>query len=107
VRTLVVFIVMANCARFVILFSIALYTDYRDVGLVTIAFLWLTVAVLVWPERDVGREMFVVPIATLFAFTSVRMNMPGAPEGFGESYIAKIAHFSFLFVLFTDRYLYR
>jgi hypothetical protein len=73
--------------------------DRHDAGLVTIAFLWLTVAVLVWPERDVGREMFVVPIATLFAFTSVRMNMPGAPAGFGELfYVARIGHCSCLSV---------
>ena len=36
-----------------------------------------------WPEKVV-KEMFVIPVATLFAFTSVRANMPGAPQGFGE-----------------------
>jgi len=50
--------------------------------LATIAFLWITVAALLWPE-SVVKEMFVIPIATLFAFTSVRANMPGAPAGFG------------------------
>ena len=32
------------------------------------------------------KELFVIPIASLFAFTSVRSNMPGAPPGFGEPY---------------------
>jgi hypothetical protein len=53
-------------------------------GLATIAFLWITVASLLWPEKVV-KEMFVIPIASLFGFTSVRSNMPGAPAGFGES----------------------
>ncbi|KAJ6585991.1 hypothetical protein B0H19DRAFT_1250735 [Mycena capillaripes] len=50
--------------------------------LVTIAFLWVTVAAFIWPD-EVVSEMFAVPIATLFAFTSVRANLPGAPTGFG------------------------
>jgi len=50
--------------------------------LATIAFLWITVASLLWPEKVV-KELFVIPIAALFAFTSVRSNMPGAPAGFG------------------------
>jgi len=28
--------------------------------------------------------MFVVPVGALFAFSSVRANLPGAPAGFGE-----------------------
>jgi len=52
-------------------------------GVATIAFLWITVASWMWPEKVV-KEMFVIPVATLFAFTSVRANMPGAPQGFGE-----------------------
>jgi hypothetical protein len=27
--------------------------------------------------------MFVVPVGVLFAFTSIRANLPGAPDGFG------------------------
>ncbi|KAJ7675994.1 hypothetical protein DFH06DRAFT_1466719 [Mycena polygramma] len=50
--------------------------------LVTIAFLWITVAAFMW-ETEIVAEMFVLPIATLFAFTSVRANFPGAPAGFG------------------------
>jgi hypothetical protein len=29
--------------------------------------------------------MFVVPTGALFAFTSIRANLPGAPDGFGKS----------------------
>lgn len=29
--------------------------------------------------------MFVVPVGAVFAFSSVRSNLPGAPTGFGES----------------------
>ncbi|KAJ7148490.1 hypothetical protein C8R43DRAFT_1009152 [Mycena crocata] len=50
--------------------------------LVTIAFLWITVAAFIWNE-DIVAEMFVLPIGALFAFTSVRSNLPGAPAGFG------------------------
>ncbi|KAJ7176966.1 hypothetical protein C8R46DRAFT_47156 [Mycena filopes] len=50
--------------------------------LVTIAFLWITVAAFVW-DQEVVAEMFVLPIGTLFAFTSVRAGLPGAPDGFG------------------------
>jgi len=50
--------------------------------LVTVAFLWITVATFIWKEK-VAKELFAIPIATLFAFTSVRANMPGAPSGFG------------------------
>jgi hypothetical protein len=47
-----------------------------------IAFLWITVAAFMW-ETDIVAEMFVLPVATLFAFTTVRSNFPGAPAGFG------------------------
>ncbi|KAJ7940178.1 hypothetical protein B0H13DRAFT_1849484 [Mycena leptocephala] len=50
--------------------------------LVTIAFLWITVAAFMW-DKDIVAEMFVLPIATLFAFIAVRSNLPGAPAGFG------------------------
>ena len=57
--------------------------DASGKGIASIAFLWITVASLLWPE-EVVKELFVIPIAALFAFTSVRSNMPGAPKGFGE-----------------------
>ncbi|KAJ7157879.1 hypothetical protein C8R43DRAFT_996025 [Mycena crocata] len=50
--------------------------------LVTIAFLWITVAAFIW-KAEIVTEMFVLPIGALFAFTSVRANLPGAPAVFG------------------------
>ncbi|KAJ7877592.1 hypothetical protein B0H14DRAFT_3130193 [Mycena olivaceomarginata] len=50
--------------------------------LVTVAFLSITVAAFMGDDKIVA-EMFVLPIGTLFAFTAVRTNFPGAPEGFG------------------------
>jgi len=52
-------------------------------GLVSVVFLWITVAAIVWPEQVV-KELFIIPITALFAFTSVRANLPGSPVGFGE-----------------------
>jgi hypothetical protein len=40
-------------------------------GIVTLAFLWITAAAFVF-EETVIKEMFALPIASLFAFTSVR-----------------------------------
>lgn len=57
--------------------------DSESSGLITILFLWVATAALIWPANTV-RELFAIPIATLFAFTSVRANLPGAPDGFGE-----------------------
>jgi hypothetical protein len=51
---------------------------------VTVAFLWITVAAFIW-EAQIVTEMFVLPVGALFAFTSVRANLPGAPAGFGMS----------------------
>lgn len=61
----------------------------------TIAFMWITVASVIWPE-GVVKELFVIPIASLFAFTAVRSNMPGAPSGFGEPLYSATPH-SFTF----------
>ncbi|KAJ7261623.1 hypothetical protein C8J57DRAFT_1514139 [Mycena rebaudengoi] len=49
--------------------------------LVTIAFLWITTAAFFWEDKVV-TEMVALPIGALFAFTSVRANLPGAPAGF-------------------------
>jgi hypothetical protein len=43
----------------------------------------ITVACMLWHEAVV-KDMFILPLSALFAFTSVRANMPGAPQGFGE-----------------------
>jgi uncharacterized protein YqhQ len=52
-------------------------------GIVTIVFLWITIACVMWHESII-KDMFTLPIAALFAFTSIRQNLPGAPAGFGE-----------------------
>ncbi|KAJ7938645.1 hypothetical protein B0H13DRAFT_2301691 [Mycena leptocephala] len=52
--------------------------------LVTIAFVFITVAPFFF-DTEIVAEMFVLPIAALFSFTSVRSNLPGAPVGFGTT----------------------
>ncbi|KAG2014227.1 hypothetical protein CC2G_011064 [Coprinopsis cinerea AmutBmut pab1-1] len=51
--------------------------------LVTIGFLAIVAASCVYANHQIYAEMFVVPIGALFAFTSIRSNLPGAPQGFG------------------------
>jgi hypothetical protein len=41
-------------------------------------------ATLVYSHHQIYSEMFVVPVGALFAFTSIRANLPGAPDGFGK-----------------------
>jgi hypothetical protein len=53
-------------------------------GLVAAAFLIISVATVMYPSHEIFAEMFVVPIGALFALTSVRTNLPGAPAGFGK-----------------------
>jgi len=52
-------------------------------GLVAAAFLVISASAIVYPSPQYYAEMFVLPIGVLFAFTSIRANLPGAPEGFG------------------------
>jgi hypothetical protein len=40
-----------------------------------------------WPEKVI-KELFVIPITALFAFTAVRENMPDAPAGFGMALLS-------------------
>ncbi|KAG2018659.1 hypothetical protein CC2G_008071 [Coprinopsis cinerea AmutBmut pab1-1] len=51
--------------------------------LVTLAFLTIIAAAGVYSSHTIYAEMFVVPIGALFAFASIRANLPGAPDGFG------------------------
>ncbi|PPQ81612.1 hypothetical protein CVT26_002979 [Gymnopilus dilepis] len=51
--------------------------------LVAAAFLVISASAMVYPSPQYYAEMFVLPIGVLFAFTSIRANLPGAPEGFG------------------------
>lgn len=47
-------------------------------------FLTICAANIVYTSPEIYSEMFVVPVGALFAFSSVRANLPGAPAGFGE-----------------------
>ncbi|KDR72369.1 hypothetical protein GALMADRAFT_159048, partial [Galerina marginata CBS 339.88] len=50
------------------------------------AFLTICAATIVYRKpHTIYAEMFVVPVGALFAFTSVRANLPGAPVGFGAT----------------------
>ncbi|KAF8901905.1 hypothetical protein CPB84DRAFT_910731 [Gymnopilus junonius] len=51
--------------------------------LVAAAFLVISASTLIYPNPRHYAEMFVLPIGVLFAFTSIRANLPGAPAGFG------------------------
>lgn len=37
--------------------------------------------------KGVAAEVLVLPVATLFAFTQLRGTLPGAPPGFGASFV--------------------
>ncbi|KAF9556118.1 hypothetical protein CPC08DRAFT_820643 [Agrocybe pediades] len=50
-----------------------------------VAFLTISAATIVYRSASIYSEMFVVPIGTLFAFTSIRANLPGSPSGFGTT----------------------
>ena len=56
---------------------------YSCLGLATIAFMIIVAATLVYLPHQIYAEMFVVPVGALFAFSSIRANLPGAPDGFG------------------------
>jgi hypothetical protein len=53
--------------------------------LIATAFLIICASTLVYDVPHIYSEMFVVPVGALFAFTSVRVNLPGAPPGFGTT----------------------
>ncbi|KAF8991241.1 hypothetical protein BDQ17DRAFT_1413775 [Cyathus striatus] len=53
--------------------------------LVATAFLIISASTLVYDVPHIYSEIFVVPVGALFAFTSVRVNLPGAPPGFGTT----------------------
>ena len=61
---------------------ITLWTDASP-GLVTLILLAATVAAAILCEV-VAKEILAIPVATLFAFTSLRGTLPGAPTGFGK-----------------------
>jgi hypothetical protein len=55
-------------------------------GLITLIFLLATVYSIVFGFRQ-KENVLVIPIAGLFAFTQLRTSMPGAPNGFGMTWI--------------------
>lgn len=55
----------------------------HSVGLVTLTLLASTVSVVIL-GRKMAKEVLAVPVGTLFAFTSLRGTLPGAPVGFGK-----------------------
>lgn len=52
------------------------------IWMVTLAFI-MTCIVVIFFGKGIKPDILVVPVATLFAFTSLRGTMPGAPSGFG------------------------
>ena len=72
-----------HCARTVVSGTQSLALTHLCIGVVTNAFLWLSIACLLWNNEKIIKEMFVLPVTALFAFTTVRANLPGAPAGFG------------------------
>ena len=67
----------------VVAFAKDLDQQTRFSGLAAVAFMTICVATLVYRPHKIYAEMFVVPVGSLFAFTSIRANLPGAPTGFG------------------------
>ncbi|KAF5348056.1 hypothetical protein D9758_010006 [Tetrapyrgos nigripes] len=53
------------------------------IWLVTLILLLVMITSVFFGFRQKG-EVLVVPVATLFAFVTLRQSMPGAPEGFGD-----------------------
>ncbi|KAF8639483.1 hypothetical protein AX16_010280 [Volvariella volvacea WC 439] len=47
-------------------------------------FTTITVATFKYRSHKLYFEVFVLPIASLFAFTTIRESFPGAPDGFGD-----------------------
>ncbi|KAF8961645.1 hypothetical protein BDZ97DRAFT_1828358 [Flammula alnicola] len=84
--------------------------------LTAIAFLTICAAAFIYPEHQIYGEMFVVPAGAVFAFTSIRANLPGAPAGFGTTIdlytilpvlvIMSFCSFALLLIILHRRILY-
>ncbi|KAF8961637.1 hypothetical protein BDZ97DRAFT_1828320 [Flammula alnicola] len=79
--------------------------------LTAMAFLTICAAALIYPEHQIYGEMFVVPAGAVFAFTSVRANLPGAPAGFDLYTILPVlvimsSAFALLLIILHRRILY-
>jgi hypothetical protein len=81
----VVAIGVANCMSLSALSPSDIILRFHVVlGLITATFMAVTVTSFIYPEHEIFSEIFVLPVTTLFAFTAVRANFPGAPSGFGS-----------------------
>ncbi|KAF8652148.1 hypothetical protein AX16_004534 [Volvariella volvacea WC 439] len=49
------------------------------------SFVAITVTTFKYRTHKIYSEVFVLPTASLFAFTTIRENLPGAPDGFGAA----------------------
>lgn len=88
VKTLVIVVVVTFCMLCPASHNLWLLTKYllETSGLVGISFLWIATAYVMHP-KSVAEGMYGLPIATLFAFTALRANLPGAPAGFGVLFL--------------------
>lgn len=80
-KIFVVLVAITNC-----MFTCTLHINEliaKFTGLTAIVFLIIVSAVIVYKPHHIYSEIFVVPVGSLFAFSSVRANLPGAPTGFG------------------------
>ena len=95
-KMFVVLVAVSNCKinhKFWFIYN-AEAIFYNSQGLVTAAFLVISAAAVVYPNPYHYNEMFVLPVGVLFAFTSIRANLPGAPVGFGQCHILFHLHLS-------------
>ncbi|PPQ68172.1 LOW QUALITY PROTEIN: hypothetical protein CVT26_005778 [Gymnopilus dilepis] len=60
--------------------------QYRELiyfwRLIAATFLAVCASTVIYPSHAIYAELFVVPVGAVFALTSVRANLPGAPVGF-------------------------
>lgn len=88
VKVLVIVVIWTFCMLFPATHDLWLLMKYllETSGLVGISILCIATAYVMYP-RSAVEGMYVVPVATLFAFTSLRANLPGAPAGFGVLFL--------------------
>ena len=65
-------------------------------GLVAFVFMVICASTQIYPSQEIYSELFVVPIAAVFALTSLRSNLPGAPTGFGELFPLTSLHYNLI-----------
>ncbi|KAF8804302.1 hypothetical protein BYT27DRAFT_7194475 [Phlegmacium glaucopus] len=80
-QNLLLYLIIRRARATVIFVIVVAVTNW----LTATAFLTISAATLVYRPHKIYAEMFVVPVGALFAFTSIRANLPGAPAGFGAT----------------------